>query len=557
MDAKQILIFGSQFLDLMRNIFLTTILILLSAFCFAQKQNDNSPKLVVSINIEHFRADYITRYWDSFQLGGFRRLVDKGSVFKNTRADIHNIKPTTLLSTIYTGTYPSVHGVVGDKWLNQLTGNEVFATIDNNVLTMGSDSEMGNASAKQLKVFTLGDVLKQQSNFKSKVYSVALNANAAVLTAGHAADAAFWFDHSNGNFVTSSYYAKQFPEWAIEFNHKKLASLYFEREWDLLLPKSSYKASFADDYILESGYWKKWNTFPYKLPKIAKDQEHPLEIIKTTPFGNMMLRDFSAQLIMNEELGMDDYTDLLSITFSTLDYANKWFTPNSIETQDIILRMDIEIASLLSLLDKTMGKDNYLVLLTSASTAGYPVSVLKNDFGFNAGEFSPQSALALLRSYLNAIYGVGDWIKMYNEEQIFLNHILIERNNLTLNDMREKIALFMNQFTGVKAALPSHLIEQGNLNNPRFNVIENSYCVQRSGDVLILLDEGWYPTFRYNQVDYSSENRVPLIFYGMYSKPGTYYETSSVVDIVPTICRFLNIIQPNNCNGKVLEQVFW
>ena len=166
MDAKHFLTFESQFFDLMRNIFFISFLLLMSAVCFGQKQNDNSPKLVVGINIEHFRADYIIRYWDSFQLGGFKRLVDKGSVFKNARADIHNLKPTTLLPTIYTGTYPSEHGIVGDKWLNQLTGNEVLATSDNYMLTMGSDSEMGNASAKQLKVFTLGDVLKQQTNFK-------------------------------------------------------------------------------------------------------------------------------------------------------------------------------------------------------------------------------------------------------------------------------------------------------------------------------------------------------------------------------------------------------
>lgn len=516
-----------------------------------------SPKIVVCINIEHFRADYINRYWDSFQYGGFKRLYNGGANFASARANLHNIKSSTLVSTIFSGTYPSEHGIVGDKWYRQLTGTEIDAVADNYYLTLGSDSDLGSVSAKQLKVFTIGDVLKQQTNHQSKVFSVAINAHAAVLSAGHAADGAYWFDQTNGNFVTSSYYIDRFPDWAIEFNQKNLAQMYLQREWDLLLPESSYSASFNDDYVLEDGFWNRWNTFPYNLSKIAKDQEYPLSIIKASPFGNKMVRDFAVHIIEHEKLGTDAYPDLLNITFSTLDYANKWFNPYSVEIQESYLRLDIEIASLLNYLDKNFGKENYLVCLTSASTSSFPVDVLKNEQGFDSGEFSPQSAMALLRSYLNAIFGVGNWVKMYNEEQIYLDHDLINKKEIDLNDMRNKVALFLNQFSGVKAALPAHVIESGNLNNSRFVTIENSYCVQRSGDVVILLEEGWMPVYKYNQIDYSSELRIPLCFYGMYVKEGIYYPLVEVIDIVPTICKFMEIVPPNKANGKVLEQIFW
>jgi hypothetical protein len=400
-------------------------------------------------------------------------------------------------------------------------------------------------------------MLKQQSGFKSKVFSVALNAAPAVLSAGHSADGAFWFDKTNGNMITSSYYYEQFPEWVMDFNSKKMAATYFDREWDLMLPANDYNKGFNDDYLLEEGFWGKWNTFPYQLKKIARDQEFPLEIIKATPFGNTLIRDFCTQLIDNEKLGIDAHTDLLNITFSGLDYANKWFNPSSIEVHETMLRTDREIASILRYLDDKLGKDNYLVVFTSASTTGYPVRVLKDEFNFAAGDFNPQSALALLRSYLNILYGVGDWIESYNEEQLHLNHRLIDSKQKPLNEMRKDAASFLNQFSGVNAALPAHLIETGNLNNPRFRKIENSYCVQRSGDVLLLLEEGWYPSYKYHTVDYSTENRIPLVFYGMFIKKGRHTTAAEVIDIVPTMCNLLGIYPPDDATGKVLEDVKW
>lgn len=543
----------------MKRIFLYSIFVLLATCTLAQSRtaSNQSPKLVIGITIEHMRADYIDRYWDTFQNGGFKRLVNKGATCGNLRADIHNIKPATMMATVYTGTNPSEHGIVADKWYKQLTKMEVDAVVDDYYLTLGSDSDEGNVSASQLKTFTLGDELKQQTNFKSKVYSIGLNAASAVFAAGHVADGAYWYDRTNGNMISSSYYMDDFPDWVMEFNNKKWPDMYLEREWDLLLPEGSYKAGFEDDYILEKGYWNRWNTFPYNLPKISEKQEFPYELLKATPWGNMFLKDFALQLIKNEELGADDIVDLLNITFSTLDYANKWYNPLSVEMQEMYIRIDKEIAGLLTYLDKIMGKDNYLVFLTAGSTSGYPIEVLKEEFNFNAGKFSPQSAMALLKSYLNALYGVGDWIVMYNEEQVYLNHDLIEKKEKPLNEMRKSAASFLNQFSGIKAAVPAHVIESGNLNNPRFKMLENSYCVQRSGDIMLLLEEGWIPTYRYHQAEYTTENRVPLLLYGSVVKPTHIDTPTDIVDIVPTICNILNILPPDDAKGVVIDGILW
>jgi predicted AlkP superfamily pyrophosphatase or phosphodiesterase len=357
--------------------------------------------------------------------------------------------------------------------------------------------------------------------------------------------------------ITSSYYMDKFPDWVRDFNDKQLPDTYLQNTWNLLLPVNNYNSGLPDGYVLEKGFWKKWNTFPYQLSLLSTMVKSKYELLPATPYGNKLVKEFALQLIDQYELGSDDDPDLLNVTFTSMDFANKWFSPASVEMHDTYLRIDQEISSLLNYLDKKVGKDNYLVFLTAGSTSDYPVNILKDDMNFNAGEFTPTSAMALLRVYLNALYGPGDWILMYNEEQVYLNHALIEQKEKPLDEMQEKTAMFLNQFEGIKSAVPAVLIEKTNLDNQRFRVIENSYCVQRSGDVILLLEEGWRPTPKYDEVEYSTENRIPLIMYGTGVEAGTFEEPVDVTDIVPTICKYLRIIPPDGAKGKVLKNVFW
>ncbi|MBN1925925.1 MAG: alkaline phosphatase family protein [Prolixibacteraceae bacterium] len=540
--------------------FISILFFLLANVGSAQRnafENRNAPLIVVGITIEQLRPDYITRYWDSFQQGGFKRLINEGAFTLSARLDIHNINSSSVAASVYTGTYPAEHGIVANKWYRQLTGEYIHSYKNDYYLTLGSDSKVGNASANMLKAYTVGDALKQNSNFNSKVFSVSLTPGPAIFSAGHAADGAYWYDITSGNMISSSYYIDAFPDWIRLFNDKKIPDTYLEREWDLLLPKGSYKNKFNDDYILEKGYWNKWNTFPYSLPKLSTMAGSKYEVMCITPWGNRLIRDFAVQLIEREGLGNDEMPDLMAINFTSLGFANKWFGPVSTEMHDHYLRIDQDIASLLNYLDKKMGKDNYLVFLTASSTCDYGIEFMKEEMNFNAGEFSPQSAMALLKAYLHALYGPGEWLVGYNEEQVYLNHNLIDAKSKSLDEMQDKAALFLNQFEGIKAALPAHVIEKGNLDNPRFYAIENSYCVQRSGDIMLLLEEGWQPSYKYNEVDYSTYNQAPVIFFGSVVRPGEIVEPVEITDIAPTISRFLKILPPDNTRGKIIQSVFW
>lgn len=541
-----------------KRFFIFILVVFCGLICRAQHTvgADQKPRMVVGISIEHVRMEYLDRYWDSFQNDGFKRMVRTGNVCRNTRLDLQTINAATGTATLYSGTMPALHGIVGNEWYRQLTRERKYATKDPYFMTVGSDSDEGGHSAVQLKASTLGDVLKMQTGNKSKVYSVALNPHAAVLSAGHSADGAYWFDGTNGNFISSSYFVDRFPEWVRNYNNQRIADTYLNGRWETLLPIGSYTAGFADDYNLEPGFWKLQNTFPYDLKKLSAQTDTPYSILKATPFGNKMVKDFASKLIEETQLGLDEHPDLLAITFSSLDFANGWYEPASVEMHDLYLRLDQDIAQLLQTLDQQVGRDQYVVFLTGVSTTDYSAKVRKKEFNFPGGEFAPQSALALLRSYLNVLYGAGDWVAMYNEEQIYLNHDLLERKEMRVDEMQQKVAMFLNQFEGVRAALPAYSIENGNLNNQRFRAIENSFYTQRSGDVVLLLEEGWRPVNRAYTIDYSSENRVPLLFYGAKVQPGINYTEVQTIDIVPTLCKVLGIVPPDDAQGKVIEGVF-
>lgn len=514
------------------------------------------PKLVVILSVDQMRTDYLSRYWNKFQEGGFKRLMNEGAVCSNAQLDLHVQKISTGTATLFTGVYPAAHGIVNDTWYDRLKKKEINCTADDYFITVGSDSKEGERSAARLLSPTIGDLIKINTHNKSKVYSVAMNDVSAILSAGHAADGAYWFDTQNGNMISSSYYIDVFPEWVRQFNEKEFAKTYSQRDWTTLLPIKSYEESLADDYILEKGYYDKWNTFPYDLKKI-KDKAGSYKFLKTTPFGNTMVKDFAINLIIAEKLGSDEHPDLLTATFTSMDYENSSFGPTSVEMEDTYLRLDQEIALLLDFLDKSVGKGNSLVVLTSACSANYPVDYMKEEFNMPIGNFSPESAIALLKSFLNITYGQGDWIELIGDQQLYFNRELLEKKNVSLADIQTKTANFINQFEGVKIALPSTSFEQGDYTKGQLAVIANSYNFKRSGDVLYQLEDGWQPVFKYQKTIYNDNSNIPFIMHGNSVKQIRIRNKIMGEDMVPSILEILHMPIPDHCAGNILEEVLW
>jgi hypothetical protein len=431
----------------------------------------------------------------------------------------------------------------------------VNAINDNFYTTVGSDSKEGERSAMKLMTPTLGDQLKLVTKGKAKIFSVALNDVSAVLAAGHAADGAYWFDKTSGKMISSSYYIETFPKWAFDYNGLKMADSYFGMSWTPFKEQISYTESYSSLYLKDAGYFGKYNMLPYDMSKLKRESGGSYKILKTTPWGNTIVKDFTIQMIPKEQIGYDLIPDMLTVVFSAMDYERYSFGPFSVEMQDTYMRMDKDIAELLKYLEGGYGADNILVYLTGLTSISYPAEYLKEKYRMTAGIFNPESSVALLKSYLNIKYGDGNWIELFTNQQVYLNRELIDKKKVNLPEMQDAVASFLNQFEGIAYAKAAHEIEADNFPGGLLEPFQNNFHIKRSGDVLIKYEDGWQPRDKFNPVDYTDNNQVPLVWYGAGITKGTTMRRTNATDVVPTIAAFLGIPPPSSVTGKVIDEL--
>lgn len=543
----------------MNRIFFSIILAFLicsfSGFLYAQPgAYSGKPKVVIGIVVENMRPDYIQRYWNKFQADGFKKLYTNGAVFTNVNINQHVQSYASGTATLFTGTYPSVHGVVDRTWYDRLKKKVVDCTEDDYYFTVGADTKSGNASPVKLLSVTVTDNLKIFSMGKSKVLSVAMNRESAIFAAGHTADGAYWLDTESGRMVSSSYYVSTFPDWVRNFNSENKPEVYSSWNWTTLLPESMYEESVIDNYFYEKGYFDTWKTFPHNLSRYIRRAEN-FNPLKTTPFANLLVKDFVIEMLKNEDIGNDENTDFITAVFSSMDYENGSFGPVSLEMQDLYLHLDRHIAELIDFAENKFGKNNVLFFLTANTSASYPVDYLKGEFKFPVDNFSPESAVALMNSYLNILYGEQKWVENYSDLQVYLDHDLISKFKVDLNEMREVTSDFISQFDGVRVAVPAHQLENGYSGNSLIVPLFNSYSKGRSGDLLYILKDGWQPAYKYTRVNYTDQTHIPLVFYGAQIQAREFNGKYNIVDLAPTLSYLLNIPVPDKSEGTVIKEL--
>jgi predicted AlkP superfamily pyrophosphatase or phosphodiesterase len=523
----------------------------------AQRIPPEKPKLVVGITVSGMRYDYLTAYWDKFGDDGFRRMTNMGTVCRNAQYDQLITESAVGHATIATGARPDAHGIVADYWYERLSGEVRYCTDDPSVHALVSSDENGHTSPAAMMSRTLTDELRIVSQFRSKVIGVSMDPKAAVLQSGHTANSAYWYDPMHGTWTTSTWYMDSLPQWVNEFNEKNYKDIYREKLWDTFLPIGEYTESMLDNNPYETGF-NGQNTFPYDLRRIGDmTKKRDYAVLMKTPFGNTYTKDFAISTIVNEALGQRDATDWINISFNATKYLSESFSTWSVEVQDMYLRLDQDIAHLLEFLDDQVGLENTLVYLTAdhaiaddpAYLAGHRVP---------SGYFNSRANISLLKSYLNAVYGQGDWVHLYYANQVYLNRKLIEDSRLSPEEVQDRVAGFMIQFAGVSNAMPAHILQRNNFTEGIFHRIQNSYNQKRSGDVMIYLTPGWIdrPGNNDETVNTSHYNgHVPLVFYGWKIGRTTVTERVSPMDIVPTIACFLKISVPENASGSVIGAI--
>ncbi|CAN5401194.1 alkaline phosphatase family protein [soil metagenome] len=521
-------------------------------------QNITPPKLVVGIVVDQMRPDYIARYWNKFGTLGFKRMLKEGFECRNTN---YNYVPTYTgpgHASIYTGTTPSVHGIVGNDWFQRNDNDTVYCAEDKNAKTVGADNESGMMSPHRLLTTTITDELQLSTRNKSKVIGISLKDRGAIMPAGRAADAAFWFDSFSGNWITSSWYMNALPQWVQDFNARKWPQTYLSQKWETVFPISTYTESDADSTPYESPYTgEKSPVFPHDFPAIKTTN---YELVRRSPFGNTMTKDLALAAIAGEEMGKDSVTDFLCVSFSATDYVGHQFGTNAIETEDTYIRLDRDLADLFQYLDKQIGKGKYLVFLT-ADHAVAPNPQSFKDQQLEGGFFSTTTIGDSTKNFLKKNFGKAEYFQCFMNEQIYLNHALIEKDSLDLCIVEQKLAMYLaNSTTGISDVITACNLQQQEYTQSFRNKIQKGYSIQRSGDLSLLFDPAWIPgnygtRGTTHGSPYTYDTHVPLLWMGWNIPAGNTTHEISITDIAPTLSFLLNISLPNGCTGHPIPEL--
>jgi predicted AlkP superfamily pyrophosphatase or phosphodiesterase len=514
------------------------------------------PKLVVGIVVDQMRWDYLYRYYSRYGEGGFKRLLNQGFSCENT---LINYLPTSTAvghTGIYTGSVPSISGITGNDWTDQLTGRRSYCTEDSTVQPVGAPTAGGKMSPRNLLVSTITDELRIASNFQSRVVGVSLKDRAAILPAGHTANAAFWLDDASGNFISSTYYMSQLPDWAEKYNRDKNINWLISDGWSTLYPVGTYVESDADNQPYEGKLdGETAPVFPHDIKAAyAKDRGS----VRSTPFGNTLTLDFARAALEGYQLGRGPATDFLAINCASTDYVGHLFGPNSIEVEDTYLRLDKDLAAFFTFLDNQIGKDRYLVFLTADHGAANAVGFMQKH-RLPADFFVAENVVDTLNKQILEKFGIEKAIRSAENFQINFDVDKIAAAKTDLHEVKVLVVDFLKKQPGVNYAVDLDQLQDAAIPEPIRTMITNGYNFKRSGPVEVVFEPGWLSTAAKTGTTHGSWNpydtHIPLVFMGWKIHPGSTNTTVHITDIAPTLAALLHIQMPDGCIGTPITDV--
>jgi predicted AlkP superfamily pyrophosphatase or phosphodiesterase len=532
---------------------LTTVLVLLFSVS-VQAQGIQRPKLVVGVVVDQMRWDYLYRYYDRYDAnGGFKRMLGQGFTCENTLIPYAPTVTAPGHSSIYTGSVPAITGITGNFWWDREQMKSVYCTEDNSVATVGSSSALGKMSPRNMLVTSICDELRLATNFRSKVVGVAIKDRGGILPAGHSANAAYWYDNTVGSWITSTYYMNELPKWANDFNAQKSVDKYYQQGWSLLYPANTYLQSTADEKKYEAKPFG--DKFPYDLKKFM---EKDYGKISTTPMGNTLTAEFAKAAITGEQLGADDITDFLAVSFSSPDYIGHTFGPNSMEEEDCFLRLDKELGSLLDFLDKKVGKNQYTVFL-SADHGVTQVPEFLQENKLPGGRIYMNNITRQLNDALLEKYKIKTLVVSDNNYQVHLNHHSLDSAKVNEDEAINWIVDYLSVEPGIARVFALKDLNTVPLPGTIRKMLNNGYYPRRNGEIQIILLPGYIEALSATGTTHGLWNpydaHIPLLWYGWGIKQGKTNNETYMTDIAPTLAALLHIQMPNGCIGSVIEEV--
>jgi predicted AlkP superfamily pyrophosphatase or phosphodiesterase len=484
------------------------------------------PKLVVLIAIDQFRYDYLTQYEREFT-GGLRLLLTEGAVFANAKLAHYPSVTAVGHSTMLTGATPALSGIVGNEWYDRETGKRVTNVSDSTVRLLGG-SDVEGASPRRLMVSTVGDEMKR-TDPGCRVIGISIKDRASILPSGHLADGAYWFDTKTGTFVSSTYYFSALPAWV---------------------------KAFADSHVVEGYAGREWKFFGEVLRMPAEPGAKLANALYFSPFGDEIVERFAERAVEAEKLGQRGTTDLLTVSFSSIDAVGHQTGPNSPKVHDLVLQADQAIGKMFDYLDRTVGLKNVLVILTSDHGV---VELPEKAAGrMPGGRVLDADLLKQANAVLEKKYGPGKWAAMISDGAIFLNNALMESQNVNAGEAQEMAAAALQRIPHVFRVYTHEQLRRGQIPQDELSrTMSRSFNWIRSADLQVILDpHSTRPaTNSGHDTPFSYDTHIPLMFLGPGIKPGLYYQNVELNDLAPTVSSLLSVPTPSGSVGRVLTEI--
>jgi predicted AlkP superfamily pyrophosphatase or phosphodiesterase len=538
------------------------------------------PRLVLLIVVDQFRYDYLERFGDLFGPNGFRRLMRDGAVWTQANYDHFPTYTAPGHGTMMTGAYPAESGIVGNEWIDRASAKRITSVSDDTVKLLGSgDPKEGAASPRRLMSSTVGDELRLATTDRSKVIGISVKDRSAILPAGRHANAAYWLSNT-GTMASSTYYFNQLPAWVTAFNATKPADKYFGAKWDRLLDENEYIKRAGPDtppWEVVSSTTGDTNAFPHTITGGAKEINPSFYYaLDHSPFSNDLLVSFAQQAITNEQLGQDDDTDVLTVSFSANDYVGHRYGPYSQEAMDITLRVDRQIATLLDFVQSHVGLANTLVAFT-ADHGVSPIPEHAAALGLGGARVKTTDILAAIHAALTAHYNPqgkspdpsADYIYKYNwwgtlteafiNGNVYFNYDALKRDKVDLDEISRVVAAAALTIPGVARSFTRAQLLRGetSITDPIERRVIHGFYPGRSGDVVMIAEPYKYlgdTITATHGSPYTYDTHVPVIIMGTGVTPGRYLDPASPADIAPTLSALLRITAPSSAVGRVLRE---
>lgn len=560
----------------MRKLISTAVAAGLAATASVAQDADPTVRLVLQITVDQLRTDLIDRYSSGYGEGGFRRLLDEGAFYVDAHHRHANTETVVGHATLATGTDPAIHGMVANVWLDRATGELTYNVEDADYPLVGEGGGVDAAteidpsqalastqgrSPRGIRTTTISDEVSLSLGPKAKVFGVSIKDRGAITMAGHTGTA-YWFSKSNAEMVTSTYYMDAYPDWVDAWNAKGMPKAYADTSWELSAAPATYIFGDADDAEWETDFPGFGRTFPH--PFGPANGDYFTTLLTISPAGDEITADFAKDLMLAEEIGTDDVTDYLSISFSSTDYVGHFFGASSLEAEDNLHRLDRTLAGLFDFVDRTVGLEHTLVVLSAdhgASEApGYLNSLGIGAQYFNFDDIDKTEAIATLK----AEFGIAeDLVDQFFQPYLYLDRAVISENGLDLAHVGRRVAYELREFPGIAYAVSSEDLRAGAVaSTPVTEAVLANFNEDRSGDIYVVFEPHWFVAdFDGLMVTGSHgspwryDSNVPIIWMGPDVPAGRIGRRVETVDVALTIAAYLGIRQPSGARGKVMTEI--